>query len=41
VLAWALRRSARMGGVALPTPGDEPALPNQPDPHPTTQRSST
>jgi K(+)-stimulated pyrophosphate-energized sodium pump len=35
VLAWALRRSARMGGVALATPEGEPSLPNQPESHPT------
>ncbi|HTE69807.1 MAG TPA: hypothetical protein VK942_13770, partial [Actinomycetes bacterium] len=38
ILAWALRRSSRMGGVALATPEDEATLPNQPDPRPS-QRS--
>ena len=41
VLGWALWRSNRMGGVALATPADEPSLPNQPDPHPTTSRPSS
>jgi K(+)-stimulated pyrophosphate-energized sodium pump len=41
VLAWALWRSNRLGGVALATPADEPPLPNQPEHHPETQRSST
>jgi K(+)-stimulated pyrophosphate-energized sodium pump len=39
ILAWALWRSNRLGGVALATPADEPTLPNQPEPHPTSQRS--
>ncbi|HEV8425315.1 MAG TPA: sodium-translocating pyrophosphatase [Actinomycetes bacterium] len=34
ILAWALRRSSRMGGVTLATPADEPTLPNQPDTRP-------
>jgi len=38
ILAWALRRSSRMGGVALATPEDEATLPNQSDPRPS-QRS--
>jgi len=38
ILAWALRRSSRMGGVALATPEDEATLPNPPDPRPS-QRS--
>jgi K(+)-stimulated pyrophosphate-energized sodium pump len=38
ILAWALWRSNRLGGVALATSADEPSLPDQPDPHPTTQR---
>ena len=41
VLAWALWRSNRLGGVALATPADEPPLPNQPDPHPTTSTPSS
>jgi K(+)-stimulated pyrophosphate-energized sodium pump len=41
LLAWALWRSNRLGGVALASPADEPSLPGQPDPHPTTQRSSS
>jgi K(+)-stimulated pyrophosphate-energized sodium pump len=41
LLAWALWRSSRLGGVALATPSDEPALPDQPEPHPTTQRSGS
>jgi K(+)-stimulated pyrophosphate-energized sodium pump len=41
VLGWALWRSARMGGVALATPEDEPSLPGQPDPRPTSQRSTS
>jgi hypothetical protein len=41
LLAWALWRSNRLGGVALATPADEPPLPNQPEPHPETERSST
>ena len=38
ILAWALWRSNRLGGVALASPADEPSLPDEPDPHPTTQR---
>ncbi|MGH8839758.1 MAG: sodium-translocating pyrophosphatase [Jiangellaceae bacterium] len=38
ILAWALWRSKRLGGVALATSADEPSLPDEPDPHPTTQR---
>jgi K(+)-stimulated pyrophosphate-energized sodium pump len=43
LLAWALWRSARLGGVTLATPAEEqkPALPDQPDPRTETQRSST
>jgi K(+)-stimulated pyrophosphate-energized sodium pump len=44
LLAWALWRSSRMGGVTLATPAagqDQPSLPTQPEPHPTSQRSST
>jgi K(+)-stimulated pyrophosphate-energized sodium pump len=41
LLAWALWRSSRLGGVTLATPADEPTLPNQPEPHPTTQRSGS
>jgi K(+)-stimulated pyrophosphate-energized sodium pump len=43
LLAWALWRSSRMGGVTLATPAPEqkPVLPDQPDPRPETQRSST
>jgi K(+)-stimulated pyrophosphate-energized sodium pump len=42
VLGWALWRSSRMGGVSLATPGaEQPVLPEQPEPRPTTQRSST
>jgi K(+)-stimulated pyrophosphate-energized sodium pump len=40
VLAWALWRSNRLGGVTMATPADEPPLPNQPDPHPTSTPSS-
>ena len=38
ILAWALWRSNRLGGVALSSSDDEPSLPDEPDPHPTTQR---
>jgi hypothetical protein len=43
LLAWALWRSSRMGGVTMATPVAEqkPVLPDQPDPRPETQRSST
>jgi K(+)-stimulated pyrophosphate-energized sodium pump len=40
VLGWALWRSNRLGGVTLATEADEPPLPNQPDPHPTSTPSS-
>jgi K(+)-stimulated pyrophosphate-energized sodium pump len=41
LLAWALWRSNRLGGVTLATPAaEEPPLPVEPDPHPTTQRTS-
>jgi K(+)-stimulated pyrophosphate-energized sodium pump len=42
LLAWALWRSSHMGGVTLATPAaDKPVLPDQPEPRPTSQRSST
>jgi hypothetical protein len=41
VLGWALWRSNRLGGVALATPAEEPSLPNQPDPHPTSSTPSS
>ncbi|MFL5882284.1 MAG: sodium-translocating pyrophosphatase [Actinomycetota bacterium] len=42
LLGWALWRSSRLGGVTLATQADEqPALPEQPEPRPTHQRSST
>jgi K(+)-stimulated pyrophosphate-energized sodium pump len=41
LLAWALWRSSRLGGVTLATPAGEPTLPDQPEPHPTTQRSGS
>jgi K(+)-stimulated pyrophosphate-energized sodium pump len=41
VLAWALWRSSRMGGVTMGTPPDEPPLPNQPNPNPKTSTPSS
>jgi K(+)-stimulated pyrophosphate-energized sodium pump len=42
LLAWALWRSSHMGGVTLATPAaDKPLLPDQSEPRPTSQRSST
>jgi K(+)-stimulated pyrophosphate-energized sodium pump len=42
LLGWALWRSSRLGGVTLATQADEqPAPPEQPEPRPTHQRSST
>jgi K(+)-stimulated pyrophosphate-energized sodium pump len=43
LLAWALWRSNRLGGVTLSGPADNqpPPLPVEPDPHPTTQRTSS
>jgi K(+)-stimulated pyrophosphate-energized sodium pump len=42
LLAWALWRSNRLGGVTLATPADtEPPLPVEPEPRPTTQRTSS
>jgi K(+)-stimulated pyrophosphate-energized sodium pump len=42
LLAWALWRSSHLGGVTLATPAtDKPVLPDQPEPRPTSQRSST
>jgi K(+)-stimulated pyrophosphate-energized sodium pump len=41
ILGWALWRSSRMGGVTLATPEGEPNLPDQPDPHPATQRPAS
>ena len=41
VLAWALWRSSRMGGVTMGTPPDEPPLPNQPNSHPKTSTPSS
>src|SRR5215211_7417189 len=42
LLAWALWRSSHMGGVTLATPAaDKPVLPDQSEPRPTSQRSST
>ena len=42
LLGWALWRSSRLGGVTLATQSDEqPAPPEQPEPRPTHQRSST
>jgi K(+)-stimulated pyrophosphate-energized sodium pump len=41
ILAWALWRSNRLGGVTLATPEGEPPLPDQPDPHPATQRPAS
>jgi K(+)-stimulated pyrophosphate-energized sodium pump len=41
ILAWALWRSNRLGGVTLATPEGEPTLPDQPDPHPATQRPAS
>jgi hypothetical protein len=41
LLAWALWRSNRLGGVTMGTPPDEPPLPNQPNPHPKTSTPSS
>jgi K(+)-stimulated pyrophosphate-energized sodium pump len=42
LLAWALWRSARLGGADMgPSAEEQPAVANQPEPHPTSQRSST
>jgi K(+)-stimulated pyrophosphate-energized sodium pump len=42
LLGWALWRSSHLGGVTLATQADEqPAPPEQPEPRPTHQRSST
>jgi K(+)-stimulated pyrophosphate-energized sodium pump len=41
ILAWALRRSSRMGGGTLATPDDGgPSLPTHPEPSRSTQRSA-
>jgi K(+)-stimulated pyrophosphate-energized sodium pump len=42
LLAWALWRSAHLGGPVMGPSGQEPpAVATQPEPHPTSQRSST
>ncbi|HEY7605811.1 MAG TPA: sodium-translocating pyrophosphatase, partial [Actinomycetes bacterium] len=43
LLAWAIWRSNRLGGVTLSGPADSqpPSMPVEPDPHPTTQRTSS
>jgi hypothetical protein len=42
LLAWALWRSAHLGGPVMgPSGPEQPAVATQPEPHPTSQRSST
>jgi len=42
LLAWALWRSAHLGGAVMgPSGQEQPAVATQPEPHPTSQRSST